>query len=639
MNEGRADAELARRIEDPFLRRSLTTALHLRRYLPFYVFGTIWIVTLSVFPSIRGTGDDTSGLAATSGFDGTSDLDAGGGTGGADLGAGSGDTSVGGAATAGGAGAGGATAGATASRGQRGGQTATTGATATQGVAAAGDGPPRSIAESVGVALRASGKMRDGRDCAAGVRQIQQSSYATQCTGVYTGNNAGATYHGVTGDKIRLVRRVFPESANSQAADQINKQAGLADDEVADAVRDVFIEYFKKNYELYGREVEIIEWESQNGNSTDEVQGRGREGACADATYIKQELKAFAVVSSSAPFGECAAERKMIVFQTAPYYGESWFKKYHPYGWHYVMECERISYQVAEYLGKRLANKPAKWAGDATYQRSTRKFGMYVPDNDGYQVCGNVIQRESEQRYNSGKFERYNYALDLSRFADQAAQASVQFKAAGVTTIVLTCDPYSVLFLTQAAARQAWFPEWFLIGVAAQDTDVAARLYEQSEVDGHMFGLSQLGATEKILGKTSEPGRVYKLITGKDIPEGTTGSYFNYIHVFNMLQAAGPALTPETIAAGARNIIPSGAPDFALGYWSYADGPDGTPGAGDHTMIDDSREIYWVCKGGNQSCTEPAPDGKTGTFKETYGGKRFRNGEWPAEEPPVYPEG
>ena len=50
MDERRADADLARRIEDPFLRRSLKTALHLRRYLPFYVFGTIWIVTLSVFP-------------------------------------------------------------------------------------------------------------------------------------------------------------------------------------------------------------------------------------------------------------------------------------------------------------------------------------------------------------------------------------------------------------------------------------------------------------------------------------------------------------------------------------------------------------------------------------------------------------
>ncbi len=31
-------------------------------------------------------------------------------------------------------------------------------------------------------------------------------------------------------------------------------------------------------------------------------------------------------------------------------------------------------------------------------------------------------------------------------------------------------------------------------------------------------------------------------------------------------------------------------------------------------------------------------DGKAGTYIETYGGRRFRNGEWPAEDPPVYPE-
>src|SRR3954451_12239941 len=39
-------------LEDPFLRRSVKTALHLRRFMPFYVFGVIWAVTLALFPSI-----------------------------------------------------------------------------------------------------------------------------------------------------------------------------------------------------------------------------------------------------------------------------------------------------------------------------------------------------------------------------------------------------------------------------------------------------------------------------------------------------------------------------------------------------------------------------------------------------------
>jgi hypothetical protein len=391
----------------------------------------------------------------------------------------------------------------------------------------------------------------------------------------------------------------------------------------------VFIAHFQKTYELYGRQIEFIDYESQNGNSTEEAQGRGREGACADATKIKKDLKAFAVVSGSGVFGECAAAQGMPVLMTGAYYPERWFKKYHPFAWHYLMECERISYQVGEYVGKRLFDRNAKWAGDPAYRTQKRKFGVYVPDNDEYQHCVSIYKKEAS-KYGAPNPAQYNYQLDLSRFADQAAQAAVQFKAAGVTTVVLACDPYSVIFLTQAATKQAWFPEWYLIGVAAQDTDNLGRLYDQTAVDGRMFGMSQLGATTKLLGPNSEPGKLYKALTNKEITEGTTGEYFEYVHVFNMLQAAGPILHPQTIAEGVGKIPPGGAPAFPLGYWSFADGVDGTAGAGDHTAIDDSREIYW--KG-----TERGPDGDLGTFVETYGGKRFRNGEWPKEEPPVYP--
>src|SRR3954471_12147352 len=39
-------------LEDPFLGRSVNTAGHVRRFLPFYVFGVVWAVTLALFPSI-----------------------------------------------------------------------------------------------------------------------------------------------------------------------------------------------------------------------------------------------------------------------------------------------------------------------------------------------------------------------------------------------------------------------------------------------------------------------------------------------------------------------------------------------------------------------------------------------------------
>jgi hypothetical protein len=187
------------------------------------------------------------------------------------------------------------------------------------------------------------------------------------------------------------------------------------------------------------------------------------------------------------------------------------------------------------------------------------------------------------------------------------------------------------------------------IGTGLTDLDNAARLYDQTQVDGHLFGPSQLGSAAKLIGPTSEPGKVYKNITGKTIPEGTSGDYFGYVRYYSMLQAAGPNLTPSAVAAGVRTLPPMGAPAFPAGYVSFQDGPSGQVGAGDHTGVDDSREVFWVNGANNKSSEEDAciknadpyfnspTDGCAGTFKETYGGKRFRNGEWPKEEPPVYP--
>jgi hypothetical protein len=266
-------------------------------------------------------------------------------------------------------------------------------------------------------------------------------------------------------------------------------------------------------------------------------------------------------------------------------------------------------------------------------QNQTRKFGTYIPDNDQYQSCGNITKRELETKYGGPKNQpQYNYALDVSRFPDQAAQAIVQFKAAGVTTIVLACDPISTIFLTQAAARQAYYPEWLQIGTALHDVDNAARLFEPTEVDGHLFGPSQLGSTAKLIGKQSEPYLLYKKLTGKELTEhgATDGRYWGLVGFYSALQAAGPLLNPVTFGEGIFGLPPGGAPDFPVGYTSYQDGPDGTAGGRDHTGIDDAREIFWM--GGETS----ESDGQRGTYKESYGGKRFRNGQWPAEEPPIY---
>lgn len=486
-------------------------------------------------------------------------------------------------------------------------------------------------AATVTQAATGSGRSRSGLDCRPGVTQIPLSTYAAPCRPQFTGDNGGETYRGVTKDKILIVERRAPVTANSQAVAAVGQQAGAADPAVTRALRYQFLDYFNKNYELYGRQVEIREIES-TGNSTEEVQGRGIEAACNDATAYVKDVKAFGVWDGSVPFSQCAGERELLVFQAAAYYPEFFYRKYHPFLWATVTECERISNQLAEYMAKRLLNRKAKWAGDPALQAKDRIFATYVPDNDGYQFCTDITEKAMREKYGAtGPAPRYNYQLDVSRFPDQAAQAIVQFRSAGATTVVTACDPISIIFLTQAATNQNYFPEWLLLGTALQDTDNLGRLYDQDQADGHMFGMSQLGSTEKLIGPNSEPGQVYRNITGQTIPAGTSGDYFTLVHLFNLLQAAGPDLNPFTLDAGAHALPPGGGPTFSAGYWSLADAPDGTVGGTDHTEIDDAREIYW-----SRDAIGKA-DGKKGAFLETYGGRRFRNGEWPAEEPPVYP--
>ena len=474
------------------------------------------------------------------------------------------------------------------------------------------------------------GTTRGGVACEDGFGQIPDTAYALPCVAAFAGDNGGATTRGVTPDTVKIVRRSFPTSANSQAIDQGLRDAGFATDEEADSIRDRFISYLDENYELYGRKIEWIDYESQFSNATQEALGAGREGACADVTRIVEEIGAFAATGGSGNFAECAAERELLVFQGAAYFSETFYRSHHPHVWNTAMECERISAHLAEYIGKRLAGKPAVHAGSAAVAASTRSFATYVPDNDEYQRCTRITEQTLQAEYGVDAGPRYNYQLDISRFQQQALEAVIQFKAAEVTTLVLAADPFSTMFLTQAADEQDWHPEWLLIGVAGTDTDQFGRAYSAEQVEGHMFGLSQLSDTGAIFGASGEPGALLRKLDGTDIPNGTTGDLYSLVHIYNFLQAAGPDLTAGNIAMGVQTLPPLGEPDRPVGLWHYAIGSDGGP-EGDHTAVDDSREVYWDPAA--PSVDEP---GKVGRWVATYDGKRFRNGEWPEEDPPVY---
>lgn len=591
---------------------------HIRRFMPFYALASVWALMLILLPTRPGDNGATEQAGQVTG--GVSE---------------SFDTGEGSAAAGG------------TNTGTRGGGTG--GARASFAGVQTSVGPGGQVTTGFDpLAWKATGKTRGGFDCGPGVRQLPWSAYAVPCHPAWSGNNGGSTYRGVTAKEIVVVERRFPESANSQAVDAIVQQAGFASQDERQATRAAFIKYFNRVFELWGRQVKMIVYESEFGDSTEEALSKGKEGACADADSIMAKYKPFAVVGegSTAVFGECAAERKMFLPNSGAYYPETWYRKYHPFLWNGIMECERIAYQNAEYIGKRLANRPAKWAKRLEKDKP-RVFGTWVPNNDQYQHCVRISERELRTKYgvDPSKGSRYNYPLDIQRWPDEAARAIVQFHADGVTTIILASDPLSPIFLTQSARGQEYFPEWVTNGAGLTDVDQFPRLWDQEEIQWSLFGMSQLGDVQRILSPQGEGSTTYKKATGTDIPPGAQVEYAASMGLFSILQAAGPILTPENLAAAIWRLPKGGAPHYEGGLSFYGTAPDGSPGR-DHTGIDDHKEIYWLCTsigggdaGGSSRCSEPkGPDGKGGVYISTYGGKRFTNNTWPRGDPPVFPE-
>ena len=229
-----------------------------------------------------------------------------------------------------------------------------------------------------------------------------------------------------------------------------------------------------------------------------------------------------------------------------------------------------------------LAGKKAIYAGDPTLKDQVRKFAAFVPNVSQYLNCTKDFVNLVENKYHVNKSElspSFDYNLDIATFQQSAQQAIIQFKAAGVTTVICSADPFSLGLLTKAAAAQNYHPEWFMTGSALTDQDqVAQGLYDLPEIQGHMFGLSESAPSTALTGPQSLAGQLYQKLTGHAIPKGTDGNYGDLVEIFDDLQAAGPDLTPSNMARGIHALPTLGAPAYQYGQWTYNVGPTGTPG-------------------------------------------------------------
>jgi hypothetical protein len=598
----REQAETIGSVDDPFARRSLRVAYHLRRYAAIYVVGAIGLLALAILPTVGGKSTVAAGGTGTGAY------------GGAGQGANASNDATAAAATgpAGGPG----------------------GSAASGGV---GSGPAAGPAGSarggpVGAVQAGTGVTVGGVPCHPGVSQLPFSQYAAPCVAKFAGNNGGATYNGVSGDTITIALRHNSDSqgANSVAVNALVLDAGGVDPTTNETYIKALVTYFNKNFELYGRHVNLVDFNGK-GNGNDENLGNGQAAACADADNVANSLHAFSDINfqgpwESEPFSQCAAHYHVYIGQGALYYPESEYQSMDPYVWAITTNCTLGDQEAGEFIGKQMAPFPAKWAGmdgPINMQNTQRKFAIYVPNNAGYSGCAAGMIHDAETKYHmaSNRFDEYQYALDISQAPQDSQKAITQFAADRDTTVVLLTDPIAPIFLSQAAHRQNYFPEWMLTGVALTDQDNWAQLWDQTVVRGRLFGLSQLGSSAKFLDPNGEVAQATKA-AGVPLNVSSAVDYFELIWIYDQLQAAGPVLNPTNIKAGTHQLPQFGGSNSPNGTWNF-----GTA----HTGIIDSRVIYWDGSKTSQLNNQP------GTYVEVYNGRRFRLGEYNTEQPPVYP--
>jgi hypothetical protein len=609
--------ETVKELKDPYLARALGLARHVRRFGVIYLFTLLAVIGLILLPSVQGgVGKVSAGSTGGSPY-----ASSGGATGSQAAASGpqSSSGSVSGAQTASAASAAGPASGAA--------QTAGAAAASAGGSAAApagSSGAPRG--DQVGTGVTAGGV-----PCQPGVRQLPVSQYADPCVSKFSGANGGATWNGVTAKTVTIAIRHTSDAngANSVAVEAEVEAAGGVSYTTEEQYTEQLVTYFNKMFELYGRQVKLVDFSGQ-GNYSNEELGQDEAGACADADALATSTHAFGVLDwegnfETQPFSQCAARYRLYVPEGAAYFPESFYQSTNPYVWAITMNGFLISDLYAEFAGTELYPFPTKWAGNdgvLSLNGQPRKIATYIPNNAEYQANADRQKQDLETEYHipASRMDQYNYALDISTFPQDAQRAIVQFAADKDTSLELACDPISPIFLTQDAVQQNYYPEWVLNGVALTDSDSFAQLWDQQAISGHLFGMSQQGDTAALLSADGEAG---KTLTAAGVPINGSSvvDYYELLPMFNQLQAAGPNLTPANIGAGSHALPAGGSDTSPDGPWHYGS---------THTLILGSREVYW-----NSSGTSKA-DGKPGTYIPVYGDRFFQLGQFPSGQPPYY---
>lgn len=447
------------------------------------------------------------------------------------------------------------------------------------------------------------------------------------CFAPYDGPAGGSTETGVTSDSVRIV--VYVPQENDPILSFVYRQVG-ADDTPSDtfATYQGFNELLGRYFETYRRRLELIRYDA-TGSISDAV------AAAADAETIARDIEPFAVIGGpllTDAFAETLAANQVMCVSCVPGRTTEWYEQRAPYVWDLQKNSGQSQLMVAEYVGKRLAGRPAEFGGEDV-RGDERRFGLiYLSSGPEAELLRGQMEKVLADEYDVSFADVASFSDPIS-LGGQARELLARMKSKGVTSILYVGDPLAPQALTRNATAQDYYPEWVITGSALVDTSVFGRTYDQAQWR-HAFGPSNLFA--RVSPSVAGSASLYRWYFGEDPPASSTSALIlpNLQFIYAVLQGAGTELTHETFqrVIFASEIIPGNVLSPQLSW-----GERGIWPGVDYAGVDDQTEVWWDVDA--RGVDETGRDG-TGLWAYVDGGKRYLPGQWPDSEPKVFdPDG
>jgi hypothetical protein len=450
----------------------------------------------------------------------------------------------------------------------------------------------------------------DTKHC-KGDRQTDIVYYAPACVPKWTGgNNGGATYQGVTADKITVVR--YNAQADA-AVDSILATQGLASTDPQEQQFENAIEQFlNKYYEFYGRKIDIVTF-----NGTCDLLPPDYSCLRQDMRTLVKDTKPFAVFwgtpLASAAFDELS--RLQVVNWGGWHFDAAFSAQRAPFHYDVLMDGSRVAAMLGEYWCKRLAPYPVKFSQDPLMNGKPRKLGIITPDDPANQK----VLAEFSQKVagcNGGVVASYSYQQDIDRAQEQRKAGIAKLKSAGATVVMCICDSIAPYFMIVTEDEEQYYPENIVPGTGGMDFDLVGRLYSKGRGWQSAIGLSSLGVLTPYT--ANDAAKAWQAGGGSGAPPYKLAfqNYAYYEAIAGVIQMAGPNLNPGTFQQAALKFGRAAGGNGV--YQSY------TFGQNDRSLIDDMMEVYW------SSTTRSAFDNEIGAYVPLNGAKRFGPGQQPS---------